>query len=177
MPTINKSFLSLTAGDLMSEQVIVLTQEMPLQEAARRLLENQIGGAPVVDGWGKCVGVLSAADFVRLAGQSHAAAPARSVSCSQPHSVLADWQVVEVEQLPAGAVRHYMTADPVTVQADIPIRSLARQMIDAHIHRLIVVDAGERPVGVVSSSDILSAVAYAPEVKSQQSENCLTSDF
>jgi len=177
MPTINKAFLSLTAADLMSDQVIVLTQEMPLQEAARQLLENQIGGAPVVDGWGKCVGVLSAADFVRLAGQSHAAAPARPDSCSQPHAGPADWQVVEVEHLPGGEVRHYMTADPVTVQADIPIRSLARQMIDAHIHRLIVVDAAERPVGVVSSSDILSAVAYASEVRTQKSENCLTSDL
>jgi len=37
-------------------------------------------------------------------------------------------------------------------------------MIDAHIHRVIVVDEQQRPVGVVSSTDILSAVAYAESV-------------
>jgi predicted transcriptional regulator len=35
---------------------------------------------------------------------------------------------------------------------------LARMMLDAHIHRVIVVDEQNRPVGVVSSTDILAAV-------------------
>ena len=34
-------------------------------------------------------------------------------------------------------------------------------MIDAHIHRVIVVDEDRIPVGVVSSTDILAALAYA----------------
>jgi predicted transcriptional regulator len=86
------------------------------------------------------------------------------VVCSQPHTVLTNWQVVEVEKLPADDVRRYMTADPVTARTDTLIRTLARMMIDAHIHRVIVVDEQQRPVGVVSSTDILSAVAYAESV-------------
>jgi predicted transcriptional regulator len=31
-------------------------------------------------------------------------------------------------------------------------------MIDAHIHRVVVVDADERPIGVVASTDVLAAV-------------------
>ncbi len=34
-------------------------------------------------------------------------------------------------------------------------------MLDAHIHRIIVVDAGRRPVGVLSTTDVLAAVANA----------------
>jgi predicted transcriptional regulator len=34
-------------------------------------------------------------------------------------------------------------------------------MMDAHIHRVIVVDSENRPIGVVSSTDILAAVARA----------------
>jgi CBS domain-containing protein len=34
-------------------------------------------------------------------------------------------------------------------------------MIDAHIHRIVVVDEGQRPIGVVTGTDILAAVAYA----------------
>jgi CBS domain-containing protein len=36
---------------------------------------------------------------------------------------------------------------------------LARAMLDAHIHRVIVVDELQRPIGIVSTTDILAAVA------------------
>ena len=206
MRTTTKRLLELTADDLMITDVVRLTDEMPLREAARLLLQKQIGGAPVVDAQGKCVGVLSATDFLRLAvkraditkplsPQLPITCPfqlkhrildgnevilctlppgvcpiqvkqkgpegGEMIVCSQPHCVLTDWQVVDVEKLPTDQVRHYMTADPVTVGADTPIRVLARLMIDAHIHRTIVVDKGQRPIGVVSSTDVLAAVAYS----------------
>ena len=34
-------------------------------------------------------------------------------------------------------------------------------MIDAHIHRIIIVDQHQHPIGIVSSTDILAAVARA----------------
>jgi hypothetical protein len=34
--------------------------------------------------------------------------------CREPHCVCAEWQVVEIEALPAEAVRNYMTSGPVT---------------------------------------------------------------
>ena len=79
--------------------------------------------------------------------------------CSQPHCVLVDWQIVEVEKLPSDEVRQFMTPDPVTVRPETSIRTLARMMIDAHIHRVIVVDNERRPIGIVSSTDLLAALA------------------
>jgi len=197
---------ALTAGDLMTSDLVRLTEEMPLREAATLLHKNHVGGAPVVDAEGRCVGVWSASDFLRLAvkranvahppsGKSPFTCPfqvkqktldgGELITCalppgvcpinveqagpggkqvvlsSQPHCVLADWQLVELEKLPTNAVKNYMTANPVTVGPATPIRHLARQMIDAHIHRIIVVDEGQRPIGIVSSTDVLAAVAYA----------------
>jgi CBS domain-containing protein len=83
------------------------------------------------------------------------------VYCTEPHAVLTDWQMVNVEQLPTEEVSEFMTADPVLVTADTPVPELARYMIDAHIHRLIVVDGRQVPIGVVSSTDILALVARA----------------
>lgn len=83
------------------------------------------------------------------------------VLCREPHCVLVDWQVVELEHLPEIPVRRFMTPDPVMINAEAPIQELARKMVDAHIHRMIVVDAEQKPVGVVSVTDILAAVAYA----------------
>jgi len=54
-----------------------------------------------------------------------------------------------------------MSRDVVTAAAATPIADVARMMLDAHIHRVFVVDAQRRPVGIVSSTDIIAAVAYA----------------
>src|SRR5262249_61745000 len=72
-----------------------------------------------------------------------------------------DWQVIDGNALPTDAVRSYMTSDPVTADLNTPVHLLAKRMLDAHIHRIVVVDAEGHPTGVVSSTDILAAVAYA----------------
>jgi CBS domain-containing protein len=206
MPAVTKPLLALTAGDLMTREVVRLPEEMPLREAARLLLRSHVGGAPVVDGQGKCVGVVSAVDFLRHAHRrgevTRATAPPLPITCSfqvthrrpdgsevtlctlppgvcpiqakqkgtsgeelpvcsQPHCVLVDWQVVDLEKLPTDEVRQFMTADPVMVQPDVSIRALARLMMDAHIHRIIVVDEQRRPIGIVSGTDLFAALAYA----------------
>jgi predicted transcriptional regulator len=205
MQTSDKSLLHMTASDLMTQDLVLLRDDMPLRKAAMVLLENQVGGAPVIDEKGKCVGVLSATDFLRLAVKradvtkplspplpitcpfqakhrrngeevilctlppgvcpiqvrQKNAGGREIIVCSQPHCVLTDWQVIDVEKLPIDEVRNYMTADPATVVADTPIRVLALRMIDAHVHRLIVVDKKHRPVGIVSTTDVLAAVAYS----------------
>ena len=200
-----KPLLGLTAAELMTSDLVALKEDMPLRDAARLLLQKQVGGAPVVDAEGKCVGILSASDFLRLAVKgtdiTKLFAPPLPISCpfwvkrrtsdgkevtlctlppgvcsvqvrqkgsdgsemilcSQPHCVFTDWHLFDVEKLPTEEVRHFMTADPVTVGPDTPIRRLARLMIDAHIHRVIVVDEAQVPLGVVSSTDLLATLAY-----------------
>jgi len=208
MRTTTKPLLALTASDLMNTDVVHLPEAMPLREVARLLLRNQIGGAPVVDARGKCVGVFSSMDLLRLsemrADASRPSVPALPVTCSfqtkhrtpegrvvthctlppgvcpiqvkqtqpdgetaivctQPNCVLVDWQVVNVEKLPTDQVCQFMTADPVMVPPSTPIRVLARMMTDAHIHRVIVVDEERIPIGIVSSIDLLAALAYADD--------------
>jgi nucleotide-binding universal stress UspA family protein/CBS domain-containing protein len=97
------------------------------------LTGQDISGVPVVDAEGRCVGVLSAIDFVRLGDR-------RDDGESQ--------------------VRSHMTADPVTAGPDTSIADLAQMMIDAHIHRIIVVDERGKPIGIVSSTNVLAAVIY-----------------
>ena len=205
MQTNKKHLSALKAVDLMSRDVVTIRQETSMWDAAGLLMKNQVSGAPVVDAAGKCVGVLSAADFVRVAqkgiGLRFAPMPhtcsyqtsgksqdgreivcctlplgvcpiqekqkdadgKEMAACTDPHSVLTDWQTVEMEDVHAAKVGCYMTADPVTVPPDTPVRTLARRMIDARIHRVIVVDAQHRPIGVVSSVDILAVVAFADD--------------
>jgi CBS domain-containing protein len=160
MITAAKPLLSLVAADLMSPAPITIPQEMSLEGAARMLARANISGAPVVDAQGRCVGVLSAHDFLCWAERGSPAAKNRPV---RSEGYCSAWQISAVEGLPDEAVRNYMTADPVTVPPGETIGVMARMMVDAHIHRLIVLDRASRPIGIVSSTDVLAAVARAAE--------------
>jgi CBS-domain-containing membrane protein len=147
----NKSLTTLTASDLMSTALVMVPQDMSLQSAAHLLSQADVTGAPVVDDAGRCVGVLSSTDFVHWAEKGPKKPP--------EHCVCSSWQIVEPATLPRDQVKQCMTSDPVTVHPGTPIADLSRMMLDAHIHRVIVVDRSCRPVGIVSSTDILAAVA------------------
>jgi len=152
----HKSLFALTADEIMTRNVIAIPQAMNLHAAARLLAQERISGAPVTDGQGRCVGVLSATDFVRWARTGGRPDP---VLCTGSPCVCSDWQLVDLERLPCEEVRSYMTRNPVVAEPTTPLTRLARLMRDAHIHRVIVVDGDGRPVGIVSSTDVLGALA------------------
>jgi CBS domain-containing membrane protein len=133
---------ALTAGDLMSRDLISVSHDTPLREAGRLLLLHQISGLPVIEPGGTCVGVLSATDLLRR-------------------------QIGNVEELPTEKVGQFMTPDPVTVAVDTPLAELAQRMVDAHVHRVVVVDRLYRPVGLVSSTDVLAGIARAGRAEAE----------
>ncbi len=148
---------ALRAADLMSHSVVIIPREMSLQGAARLLARAGVTGAPVVDTAGRCIGVLSATDFMNWVKEDHTEDAPHDVN-----SVCTSWQIPEDAPEASGCVESHMTKDPVLVTPNVKIGELARIMMDAHIHRLIVVDRmNGRPIGVVSSMDILAAVAGA----------------
>lgn len=72
-----------------------------------------------------------------------------------------EWQIVNVAESVEGLVRDRMTPGPVTARPETPINQLARMMVDAHVHRLLIVDSQNRPLGIVSTTDIVAAMARA----------------
>jgi CBS-domain-containing membrane protein len=158
MMAISKPLLSLVAADVMSPTAVTIPQEMSLQAAAHMLLQADVSGAPVVDQKGRCVGVLSAHDFVAWAERGTTAGSRRA---PQSECYCSPWHIAADEDLPSDIVQNYMNADPVTVTPRTSIGTLAQMMVDAHIHRVIVLDRADRPIGIVSSTDVLAAVARA----------------
>jgi CBS domain-containing protein len=166
MQTATKPLLALTAADLMTTHVMTIPQEMSLREAARLLSRSSISGAPVVDAEGRCVGVLSSSDFVTWARKGGEVAGG-----GESIHFIAPWgEMIDIEAFPDNAIRHYMTADLVTVPPTTPIGELAQKMVDAHIHRVLVVVQHKRPLGIVTSTDVMAAVARAAREASRESE-------
>jgi CBS domain-containing protein len=56
-------------------------------------------------------------------------------------------------------VHELMTAEPVTARADSPLAEAVLFMDQAGINRVPVVDAGGRPVGILTRDDVLRVLA------------------
>lgn len=166
MQLLAKPLFALTARDLMQGDVVTIPRDMGMQAAARCLGQMHVSGAPVIDENGRCVGVLSSGDFVSCCAANRSRcgkhrAEAQHGPCTFPDCVGSEWQIVNAAESKEGVVRDYMTIDLVTAQPETTVAQLARMMMDAHIHRIIIVDDQRRPLGIVSTTDIIAAVAQA----------------
>src|SRR5262245_49857979 len=149
MVTTCKPVDELTAADVMSREVIAVPKHLSLRAAARLLSGSHISGAPVIDLTGRCVGVLSTTDFAAWAGKGESIARERG----EASPGACEWEIITTMAPMEELVRDWMTPAPVS--------ELARAMIDAHVHRVIIAEEDGRPIGIVSSTDILAAVARA----------------
>lgn len=82
------------ARDIMSKDVIVLTPDMDVQEAADLLVRYRIHGAPVVDANNMLVGMVSLVDLVGKPGGT-----VRDIMTPDPVVAMEDTPVEELAQL------------------------------------------------------------------------------
>lgn len=69
-----------TARDVMTSAVITVSEDTSLQECLDLMEEHQIRRVPVVDGSGRCRGMVSQADIARLGSEHDTAELVRDVS-------------------------------------------------------------------------------------------------
>ena len=129
----------MTVAELMERKVKSVRSEATVAEAIIELADAHISGMPVVDGAGRMIGVLSTTDLLTAEAETEDAAGRKSL-----------WE--------STAVRELMTPRPFTVAPDEDVREAARQMLYADVHRLFVAE-GDQVIGVISTTDIVRAVA------------------
>lgn len=86
-----------------------------------------------------------------------------AISCSEPGGVPTDWQMVQGSAAPAARVRDIMTTSIVSVRPEATMPEIARVMLERGVHRLIVLDRDEHPVGVLAVDDLLQVIGH-PEL-------------
>lgn len=129
----------LVAADLMTIDPFVVGVDAPIEEAERLIRTNQVSGLPVTDADGTLVGVVSQTDFVHLDNPD-----VRGLIRNRPNGI----RVGEV-----------MSRPPVTVAMTTPLLEAASTMIRERIHRVVVVDGEQRPIGVLSAMDFVELYA------------------
>jgi CBS domain-containing protein len=126
-----------TVGEQMTPHPIVVSVDTPLSDVAELLDRFAISGVPIVDWGGHVVGVLSQTDLLRVRATQ---------------DLWARW--------PTLSARHLMSRPALTASSSTPIEEAVARMESNHIHRLVVVgDDGETPIGVISASDLVRAMA------------------
>ncbi|HET7482744.1 MAG TPA: CBS domain-containing protein [Actinomycetota bacterium] len=145
----------LKVGDVMTNLVVKLYPDDTVHEAAQRLVQNDISGAPVVKE-GKVVGILSEADLMRMAVEPAAVEKGPSVLdvvkvVATPRARFHDDQNVRVMSI--------MSSFVVTVAPEATVWEAARLMERHGVKRLPVTDPDGYLVGIVSRADLIKVMA------------------
>ena len=149
----------LTAADVMSTQVLAVGPDMTVHELVSFLTENQITGAPVLDGANRLVGVVSETDIAeaeleRAEPVDDGADPAFDLRGWEEEAEPGELQKLHLHAAGDITVRDIMTPTAYTVPHDTPVKDLARTMVTGRIHRLLVT-RDSNVVGIVTSLDLL----------------------
>lgn len=112
-------------GDVVTAQVLTIAPEDTLGEVAEKLRAHDLGSALVAEE-GRLIGILTSRDLLRTFAARVHPSEARA--------------------------REWMTAEPLTVSPEKPLRAAALLMVERGIHHLPVVE-GERAVGMLGLRD------------------------
>jgi CBS domain-containing protein len=129
---------NLFVKDWMTTNVITVSQDTLLPDAAALMREHNIRRLPVTDASGKIVGILSKTDVLE----------------SKPSSAttLDIWEINYL--LSKLKVEKIMTPNPLTVTADSTLKEAAQIMVDHKVGGIPVVDKNSTVVGIITESDV-----------------------
>jgi CBS domain-containing protein len=152
-----------TAADLMSPNPLSVRGDASVHEAIALLTDKGIGAAPVIDGAGRPIGVLSRTDVLIHDREKVEHVPA--VPEYYNHAELTGRGKgpppagVPAERGDRTLVRDIMTPVVFSVPPDAPAARVVRDLLAFKVHRLFVVDAAGVLVGVISAMDVLRHLA------------------
>ena len=143
--------------DVISSDVVAINPQDTLREALAVMVENRVSALPVVDARQRCIGVISVTDLLGITRDLSDELNALSEAGGLDYAALVE--KLKHADLLTEQVQGWMSPDPVSVGIESSIQHAAQRMLQNQVHRLVVLDAGHRMVGVVSTMDLLAAFA------------------
>lgn len=133
--------------DVMSTDVVTARTDTPYRKIVDVLTERNISAVPVVDDFGRVLGVVSEADLlhkIEFVGQPH---ERRIFARSRHRSARA--------KADAGIAAELMTTPAITTHPETSLTAAAKTMNREQVKRLPVVDELGRLIGIVTRGDLL----------------------
>jgi len=114
--------------DIYHKGVILCKPDTPLQEVVRVMADTEVHAVMVAEREGEPpVGVISHSDAIAHYGEDLTAIQANEV----------------------------MTPNVISIPEGATVGEAARKLLESHIHRLLVVSEDGRPLGILSTTDII----------------------
>ncbi|HEX9617384.1 MAG TPA: CBS domain-containing protein [Anaerolineales bacterium] len=132
-----------TVGDVMSDAMLVCRDKTTVLAAARAMADTGWRSVLVLSAAGKALGVFSGLDLLKYC---------------------------QIDDCPDTTLVTEVMHPALTIEITASLHEAAKTMIEAHHHRLIVVDPEQPdaiPLGVISSFDIVAAMAHPDSVWQQ----------
>ncbi len=144
------------AIDIMTKDVITVTPEVTVTELALLLASHGISGAPVLDGTGKLVGVVTENDLIDQKKKIHIPTV---VTILDSVIYLENPERIgkEMKKMAGVTVQDIYSSDPITVNEQTPIDEIATIMAEKKVHTLPVMRGGTL-VGVIGKRDIIKTL-------------------
>ncbi len=139
----------------MSKEVHCLHLTMDLRQAAMFMAGHGIYGAPVVDGQGIIVGVVSEKDFLARMGVS------KTASFMQIIAHYLNNKGCVTTSLHNHGIGEIVTTPAITACPDMTIGAISTLFIDKCINRLPIVDGDGRPIGIVTRTDLVNSYCFS----------------
>ncbi len=143
----------LTAGEIMTKDVVTVTKETSIRELAEMFTMRKISCAPVVDAEGDLIGIVTETDLVEQDKSLHI-----------PTVIsLFDWVIYlesgkkfekELKKMTGQNVGDIYTTEVETVAPTTPISEVADIMSTKKVHAIPVVD-GKKVFGIIARIDLI----------------------
>lgn len=143
------------AKDVMTVNVVSVSEDSPIHEVVRLMLKYRISAVPVIDRARNIVGIISESDLLRPEGTNRSG----TQRAWWLQTVFAG-QKLHYEQAHGRTAGEVMTQDVFTVGEDTPLNEIAEILERHHIKRVPVL-RDERLVGIVSRANLLHGLANA----------------
>ena len=141
------------ARDVMTTDVLTVTPETSIADAAKLMLDNHISGVPVVDEFGQLEEILTEGDLMRRAELETGKRPWWLALASSPEKRAAAY--VKAHGLKAKDV---MTKNVVTIDEHETLDRIAMVFEEQGIKRAPIVREG-KIIGIVSRANLLQGLA------------------
>ena len=123
----------ISVAEYMSKRLITLSKETNVIDAIKKLLDNKITCAPVIDLQDHLIGMFSEKDGMRVFLKS------------------------VYDQGMSGKVEDFMSTEIISVEANSSIVNLAERFLDSTVRSFPVYDH-TKLVGIISRTDVLRAL-------------------
>ena len=142
---------------VMTTDVVAFHPDDRVQDVAKTMAERSIGGAPVIDGDSRVVGLVTDDDLIVQEARMHFPTVISVLGAYLELPTSLHRFEHELHKAVAAKVADVMTPNPPTCAEDDTVEAVATTMHEGNVSRLPVVRDG-RLVGIVSRGDVLKAI-------------------